>query len=108
MRGWRGKLAPQEYFSKLGRRVRCTVCRTWQRTDPAAHAAGWRLREMDCVTEGCLGRLRTRAWWARLDAAEAEYLENSGPPQDAGRERLNMDVPRGLDCRKSKRAEAHR
>lgn len=101
--GWRSSLTPQEYFCTLGRRVRCTVCRTWQRTDPAAHTANLRLREMTCTTEGCLGRLRTLGWWARLEAAQAEYLEHTRAPENAGLKGLGVDVPRGLDCRESDR-----
>lgn len=95
--GWRGRLGPQEYFNRLGRRVKCTVCRKWQRTDPGAHEAGVRIREMYCTTEACLGRLRSQPWWKRLEAAQAEHIENARLFDDPGEESLRMDRLRGLD-----------
>ncbi len=110
--GWRGRLAPQVYFCKVGRRVRCTVCRTWQRTDPAKHATGWRLREMDCSTEACQGRLRSMSWWLRLDAAldaaQAKASEDPSGAQGARPERLDVNVPRGLNCSESGRGKGRR
>lgn len=95
-------MSPQAYFSSVGRRVRCTVCRTWQRTDPQMHQAGWRLREMQCSTEGCLGRLRSRPWWARLEAAQAECIEHAGAAESAREKSLRVNVPRGLNCREAR------
>lgn len=98
--GWRGRTGPQELFAKVGRRVRCRTCGTWQRTDPAKHRAGFRLREMDCVKLGCTGRLMSQYWWRKIAAgireserlAEAQSREDSRLTQDTGFERLGVYV----------------
>lgn len=104
-RAWRGPLSPQQYFCRLGRRVKCTVCRKWQRTDPASHEAGIRLREMYCTTEACLGRLRSQPWWKALEAAQSEHIENARAFDETSSEGLGMYGPRGLDCRESDRSK---
>lgn len=90
-KGWRARLSPQRHFQRYGRRVRCMVCKTWQRTDPAKHAAGWRLREMACDVGGCDGRLRSVEWWDRMEGGFSE-----------------RGVVAGLDCHEAKRTEEPR
>ncbi len=97
-RGWRARKSPQEYFAAYGRRVRCVACGTWQRTAPEQHAAGLRLREMNCKTTNCPGRLRTIPWWGRLEASLAEQrAKDARLPQYMGGIRLGVNVGSFLD-----------
>jgi len=94
------------------------LCRTWQRTDPAKHALGWRLREMACDTAGCDGRLRSVDWWDRLeggftemgvvaglDCHEPQSPEETGSAQHPGLVRLGVDVAALLDHTESGRTK---
>jgi len=101
-KGWRARLSPQRHFQRYGRRVRCMRCRTWQRTDPAKHAAKWRLREMACDVEGCDGRLRSVEWWDRMAMVEARSLQPEGAEEPRASEhsrliRLSVHVASLLD-----------
>jgi len=94
---WRASESPQDYFRRHGRRVRCTACGTWQRTDPEQHQKGKRVRQMSCVREGCRGRLRTGKWWADLERALAKAQRAEEGPQRASAESLCVDVAPFLD-----------
>jgi len=105
---WKAAESPRDYFRRHGRRVRCTSCGTWQRTDPESHQRGKRIREMGCVREGCRGRLRSQGWWKRLDSDLAQTQRGEGGVEGAGGVGLGVDVASLFDGDETNRSQGSR
>ena len=69
--------------------------------------AGWRLREMPCKTEKCLGRLRTLSWWEKY-ADKVPKLAHQIIMREAGLDVEQVGVLRDRWLKTRRDYEEHR